>query len=271
MSIARIADPRWRSLLNTCRSSDDWAVMSQAAPAKRATTSSVSKRSSLPLIKSPKKSANSLAIEGDPVSFPAMKDGSIMVPYAAKTLYFKPVSLQYLTGVKRDVFAKSMRIVADVLSTPAFSSLKTAVEQNYAKNLILPLGRFGAELRQRADPLYRSFLNRFGDEGYCTFRVAEESRARQQGVVLVIVQGRFCYAGACHTSLRVLIDETFGRITPDVCFVDGDETAYRINALMSAYKSTSAIYIHTLDDGAEMDACAEYIRKRYPLSSPSKE
>jgi len=271
VSIARIADPRWRSLLNTCRSSDDWAAMSQAAPAKRATTSTVSTRSSLPLIRSPQKSANSVAIDGAPVSFPAMKDGSIMVPFAAKTLYFKPVSLQNLTGVKRDVFGKSTRIVADVLSTPAFSSFKSAVEQKYAKNLILPLGRFVAELRQRADPLYRSFLNRFGDEEYCTFRVAEESRARQQGVVLVIIQGRLCYVGACHTSLQVLIDETFGRITPDMCFVDGNETACRINAFLSSYKSTSAIYIHAIDDGAEMDACVEYIRKRYPLSSPLKE
>ena len=58
-----------------------------------------------------------------------------MVPYGTKTLYFKPVSLQYLTGVKRDVFGKSTRIVADVLSTPAFSSLKSAVEQGMQKIL----------------------------------------------------------------------------------------------------------------------------------------
>ncbi|MFA5222379.1 MAG: hypothetical protein WC391_08865 [Methanoregula sp.] len=270
VSIARIADPRWRSLLNTCRSSDDWAVMSQAVPSKRSTSSGVSGRSSLPLIKSPKRSANSLAVEGVPVSFPAMKDGSITVPYAAKTLYFKPVPLHYLTGVKRDVFGKSTRILADVLSMPAFSDLKTAVEEKYAKNLTLPLGRFVAELRQRADPLYHSFLNRFGDEEYSTFRVAEESHARQRGVVLVIVQQRLCYAGACPTSLQEQFDETFGRITPDMCFVDGDETACRINALLSAYKSTSAIYIHAIDDIAEMNACAEDLNKRYPYPSSCK-
>lgn len=278
VSIARVSDPLWRSHLNTCRTPDEWESVAQEVPAKRSasgrlpTRSSSSRlptRSSIPLIKVPRKT-EPVAVDGPAVSFPKLKDGTITVQYKAKTLYFKPVPLQFVTGNKGEVFAKSARIVSDVLDIPVFSSLKPEVGQKYAKNLLLPLGRFVAELRQRSDSLYRHFLNRFGEEEFSTFRVQEEAAGRSRGVMLIVVQGRLCYITACHAPLSTLIDDRFGRITPDMCFIDGDETACRMNALISGYRSTSAVYLHALTDDAVMDEYAESLAKTLVPANPEQ-
>ncbi|MFY9749281.1 MAG: hypothetical protein WAJ89_01485, partial [Methanoregula sp.] len=75
--------------------------------------------------------------------------------------------------------------------------------------------------------------------------------------------GKLCHVAACHTTFEDLVDHTFGNINADRCYCDGDETACRINSLVTAFRDTPVIWIHELEDDHAIDAAVTDLRNRY--------
>jgi hypothetical protein len=259
VSIARIADPGWRRYLNTSHLANEWAAMAQRTLVKRP---GIMARAPVPQAR--KTRTGKGAAEEFPAVFPAMKDGSVAVPCGGSTLYFRPLILQFTGRLQRNLFTRSKRTVQDVLATPAFQPVRSTVEQRHARYLPLRLGFFTADLMRQGDPLVQELLNRYGSGPFYQFRVQDNELADRKGVFMVYVQGRVCHTGACHVPFSAGIGRRAGRITPDMCYPDGDEVACRINSLICASRTTHALYVHGMSNDAAIDACAAALISQYP-------
>jgi hypothetical protein len=78
---------------------------------------------------------------------------------------------------------------------PPYSDIRPDIERAYDPYLPVPVGVFLAEQKKRGEQLYHAFLNSYGDEEYCTFRIDEDEHAQQKGVIMILVKGKMGYAG----------------------------------------------------------------------------
>jgi hypothetical protein len=273
VSIARIADPRWRQYLNSCRTSDEWSELVQEetpvreSPARIATSRyrMAPKKPEDPLhpqlvhrVEKP-----SLPVEGVPVPFSRLRDGSLVVAGTAKTFYFKPAGLQFLRGTRHDLFSHAERTLQQALQSPGFSEVKPVFVQEYAKYLPLRIGPVTEDLRKKADRRYLLLLNRYGDRDFSSFVLADPDQAQKKGILIVFLQGRLCHIAACHTTFADLVDRVFGNVTADTCYRDGDETACHINSIVTAFKDMAVFWLHELEDDNAMDAAVADLQERY--------
>ena len=106
-------------------------------------------------------------------------------------------------------------------------------------------------------------LNRYGDEDFGSFAIDDEDQAKKKGILIVYLQGKLCHIAGCHAVFANLVDRSFGDITPDQCYRDGDETACRINSLVTAFRGTPVIWIHELSDDSAIDATVSDLRSRF--------
>jgi hypothetical protein len=275
VSIAHISDPRWRQYLNSCRKSDDWAALvREEIPARTAASRIATSRyrmaprkAAIPpapqtvVVHRPERPAR--PVEGVPAPFSTLKDGTLTVSGTARTLYFRPVSLRFLRGVRHDLFTHSERTVQQALDSPAFTEVKPLFVKEYLRYLPLRLGPVTEELQKKNDPLYRQLLNRYGDMDFSSFGMEDEEQAHKKGLLIVYVQGKLCHVAGCHTAFADLIDQSFGNITADQCYRDGDENACRINSLVTAFRSTPVIWLHELSDDSAIDTAVSDLRNRY--------
>ena len=274
VSIARISDPRWRRYLNSCRTSDDWAAllheetpMRQAGPVRiaasryRIAPKKPEAPITIPPSRRPQKPA--LPVEGVAVPFSTLRDGSLVVSGTTKTLYFRPITLRFLRGIRQDLFCHAEQTLQQALESPAYAGIKPLLVQEYARYLPLRLGQVTEELRKKNDPRYRQLLNRYGDREFSSFAMDDAGLGQKKGILLVFLQGKLCHVSACHTSFSELIDHTFGTITPDRCYLDGDELSCRINSLVTAFRHEHVFWIHEIDDDCAIDALVADLQDRY--------
>jgi len=257
VSIAKIRDPHWRQYLNTSRFPGDWAELVQE--------SVIVKRLQVPTTRHPVPKA---AGEINTGSFSKLKDGSIAVPVGEKTLFFRHVNVKFGRSIQVALFSRSTRTLAGIMSLPAYSDKKPDIERAYSQYLSGMAGSFLTELKQRDDPFYREFLNPYGDEEYCTFRIEEDEHAGQKGVFLVLLKGKVGHISTCHTSFGTLFNDELGRIIPDMCYRDGNETACRINSLVCSSRDSAGIYMHAMTDDAAIDKLCSDLKTRYMTVPP---
>ena len=96
----------------------------------------------------------------------------------------------------------------------------------------------------------------------------DEEQAHRKGLIIVYVQGKLCHVDGCHAAFADLVDRSFGNITADRCYRDGDETACRINSLVTTFRGTPVIWLHELSDDNAIDAAVSDLRGRY-LKDPA--
>ena len=274
VSIARIADPRWRQYLNSCRTVDEWAELTREekpareAPARIATTRyrMASKKPeappSTPIFHRPEKAVPQ--VDGVPVAFSTLRDGSLVVPGTTKTLYFRPVKIRFLRTTRHDLFCHAERTLHQVLESPASAGIKSLFVTEYARYLPLRIGPVAEELRKKNDARYRLLLNRCGERDFGSFAMEDLLLAEKKGILMVFLQGRLNHIAACHTSFGDIINRTWGTVTAETCCCDGDETACRINSLVTSFRGIPVIWIHELDDDQAIDTAADDLKKRYP-------
>ena len=270
VSIATIRDPVWKHHLNRSFSPESWMEIARAGgtgTAQRVSTPS-SHRSSpaIPLRASHHSPARNpcLSVVLKTGALLPMKDGSLGVPVLDRILYFKPVRLIFSGALREDIFEKEQKCLKDVISTPAYSHLKEKTEEKYTNYLVLRLGLFLWERKERHDPFYREFLNPWGDEKYGTFMVKDSSLSGRKGVYLVVVDGKACHAGYSHESFKKTLTHEFSRITAGDCLLDQDGTRCRINALLCSQKKTAAVYLHAVDNEEERVRIADALMNGPP-------
>jgi hypothetical protein len=235
VSIATIRDPLWKKHLDKTYPAETWAALArgpgpgpvlQAVPVKRPTVP---------------------AVPVSAVTLTCLKDGSLAVPVEGKTLYFRPVTLHFAGGVKEDTFARGQKILEELLKNPVFGHLKQAVNAKYSRYLGMKTGLFLGQLKERHDPFYQEFLNRYGDERYGSFRAEESGETGKKGVMIIVVNRGLYEVVNCRDSFRSTINDTFGRIGPEDCLLSGDPIRCKVNAILCTHKKEAGLYIHAAD------------------------
>ena len=237
VSIATIRDPLWKKHLDKTYPPDTWAALARGPGA-----------TPVPAARSEGRPGPAPALPPSKVIFTQLKDGSLAVPYEGKTLYFRPVTLRFAGGVKEDTFARGQKLLAEVLNNHAFHHLKTAVQAKYSRYLEMKSGLFLGQLKDRHDPFYQEFLNRYGDERFGSFRAEESGDIGKKGILIVVVSRGLYQVIPCPVSFRTVINDTLGRIGPEDCLLSGDPVRCQVNALLCTHKKEAGIYIHAVDD-----------------------
>lgn len=250
VSIARIRDPLWKKHLDQTLPAESWAAIARGTGKTGNTHTDMAGKKTVRL--------PAQSVDGGLMH---LKDGSLTVPSGKKTLYFKPVKLQFSGGMKENVFARAQKPLRDVLENPAFSHLVPVVNARYSRYLPLKSGIFLSQLKERRDPLYREFLNNYGDEKFCTFRMEGPGDGDKNGVLIVVAGGRIYHALECNATFRATINDSFGRISPEDCFLNRDSTRCRINALLSNNRKDGLIYIYTCEKEEEQLEISEKLKE----------
>jgi len=249
VSIASVRDPLWRKHINETFPAETWSAIARGTgPAGNQHVRKTDKKPVSP-------SRKSL-----PGGLMQLKDGSLVVPFPEKTLYFKPVKLNFSGGVRDDVFARAQKPLQDLLRNPAFSHLLPQVNAQYSRYLPMKSGLFLGQLKERYDPFYREFLNSYGDEKYGTFRLEDSPGGDKKGVLIVVVNKGIYHAADCRDTFRVTINDVFGRISAEDCLLSGDSTRCRINALVSNNRNATEISLHPCEKEEERKYITELLK-----------
>jgi hypothetical protein len=240
VSIARIRDPLWKKHLDETYPPETWAALARG-----------SGTGGKPTVQVPVKKSDGLPPKSPMGGLTLMKDGSLVVPVGDRTLYFKPVKLQFSGGLRENVFARAQKPLDEILRDPRFSHLVPAVNAKYSRCLPMQSGLFLRQLKERHDPFYREFLNPYGDEKFCTFRLDGPQERDKKGVLIVVVNREIYYAVNCSSSFGTTINETYGRILPEDCFLSSYPTRCRINALIGNNRKETGIFVHASEHEEE--------------------
>jgi hypothetical protein len=250
VSIATVRDPLWRKHLDQTFPAETWSALARGtAPGGKPLTHP-------PTGKKPAGPSSNLPVGG----LTQLKDGSLVVLYGEKTLYFKPVKLDFSGPVREDLFARVQKPLEEVIKNPAFSHLLSPIQSRYSPCLPLKTGLFLHQLKERQDPFYREFLNIYGDEKYGTFRLGDAKEGDKKGLLIVVVNRALFAVINCTDTIRSTINDTLGRISPEDCLISGDSARCRINALLCTNKKDAGIAIYTSGDEEERVRITETLK-----------
>ncbi|MDD1696235.1 MAG: hypothetical protein LUQ54_04985 [Methanoregula sp.] len=257
VSIATVRDPLWKKYLDQTFPAETWESLARGtAPGGKSLPG--------PTEKTPGKNSAGKSKDLPSGGFTQTKDGSLIVPFKEKTLYFKPVKLIFSGGVREDLFSRAQTPLQELLKNPEFSHLIPLVNTKYSRYLPLRTGLFLGQLKERHDPVYREFLNIYGDEKYGTFRMEESGEGSKNGVLIVVSRKTIYHIVNCRDTFRIIINTTFGRISSDDCLLNGDSTRCRINALLCNNKNDAGIYNHPVEKEDERTDITEVLKRSFP-------
>jgi hypothetical protein len=125
-----------------------------------------------------------------------------------RILEFRPVLLKFDANARTDAFAhKNNKSVAETLVLPKYSHLMELVVAGHSDRMESKLGTFLSELKAVGDPLYKRFLNSYGDDVYCNFSIPDSAESRLMGLYCFVVESRLKYIGKSVDSFRKRINQ----------------------------------------------------------------
>jgi hypothetical protein len=149
-----------------------------------------------------------------------------------ETISFNTVPLHFKAKSLGDVYAKkNNKTLGETLSQPKYQKLRQMHIRQYSNELHKPLGEFLHQLKDNGDHSYKLFLNGYGDELYCEFSIREHLGDR--GIYLFSHNGKVKYIGRCTDSFDKRVNYGYGKIYPKNCFLDGQATNCRLNAIIN--------------------------------------
>jgi hypothetical protein len=187
-------------------------------------------------------------------------------------LEFKTIPLTFeKKNIENVFFDKNNRTLQQTFDHEKYSRLKTLLSDKYRNHLHLKLGDFLKLLKQTNDNNYLCFLNKYGDNKFCEFKINDN--LTDKGIYYYAVNNEIKYVGRCTENLKKRINQGYGKIHPKNCFIDGQATNCHLNSLInSAVNVEFGLYImteKTKDEIKEMEklilSCNRYewnIQKR---------
>ena len=140
----------------------------------------------------------------------------------SKGITFVRVPLEFVNKPKQDLFGdKNNKSVSETLEHKRYQKLKDQVIKEFPHSKDKALGSFLISLKRKRNPLYRSFLNKYGDRSYSDFSISDPEFLEKKGIYAYYSGRRLKYIGRCKDSLKKRINSGYGRITPKNCYIDG--------------------------------------------------
>jgi hypothetical protein len=183
---------------------------------------------------------------------------------AATTLEFVRVHLRFDGGVSTNVFGlKNNKTLGQTLKDDRYAGLTQTVLLQYASCLEMPLGSFLLDLKHRGDAIYRQFLNRFGDLTYSTFGIADDSYVNATGVYVYSSGEELKYIGRCKDSMKKRVNHGYGKIHPKNCYIDGQSTNCRLNALITPLRESVSLWLCPMRSVEEIELTEVLLLRRH--------
>jgi len=150
-----------------------------------------------------------------------------------QTLEFKLVPLTFKSkNISNVFFNKNNKTLKETFDHHKYSRLKLLLSQKYKSNLDYKLGEFLKLLKETNDSNYKSFLNKYGDNVFCEFSIADN--LNDKGIYCYIKDNKIKYVGRCTDNFRKRINQGYGKIHPKNCFIDGQATNCHLNSLINS-------------------------------------
>lgn len=196
-----------------------------------------------------------------------MKSGDnklVLSPDAATHLEFGRLSLRFEGSTYSDAFAqKNNKTLEQTLAHRRYAHLADDFRPHYPSSLAMRLGAFLYALKRDSDESYRRFLNRYGDLTYSTFAIAPEASSNTKGVYAYFVGDDLKYIGRCKDSMRKRVNQGYGKIHPKNCYLDGQATNCRLNALITQTRDDVSLWLCPFTADQEIEAMERQLLRQY--------
>lgn len=162
-----------------------------------------------------------------------------------RKLTFKIIQLTFdKKNIENIFYDKNNKTLKETFEHDKYSRLKTILAEKYKNQLDLKLGDFLKHLKQTNDKNYLCFLNKYGDNKFCEFKI--QDHLTDKGIYCYIKNGEIKYIGRCTDNFKKRINQGYGKIHPKNCFKDGQATNCHLNSLInSADNIEFGVYLMT--------------------------
>ena len=168
-------------------------------------------------------------------------------------LTFREVALRFVESGLSDLFAyKNNKTLLETIDHPRYKKLAIHVRENYSSELNSPLGEVLNKLKLSGDQYFKKFLNRYGDMNYCIFQITQPEILSMKGLYLYLLNDDLKYVGRARDSYKNRINQGYGKIHPKNCYLDGQATNCRLNALIGESQKSIRFFVCPLSNDAEI-------------------
>lgn len=177
---------------------------------------------------------------------------------------FKRINIRFEYFNKEDLFASLRnKTVRETIERPKYAQFADEILRSYQVYKNYSLGDFLHHLKGDNDQFYKKFLNPYGDEKYCKFKIIDETVLNQKGLYSYILQGEVMYIGRCRDSFYSRINIGYGYISPKNCYIDGQATNCHINSKINSAGEGVELWIASLENEIEIIECERILIKKY--------
>jgi len=188
-------------------------------------------------------------LEGEP----SFHMSSLTLRLGNRVFEFVPAPINFGGLRISDVFGrKNNKTLGQTLQHCRYVHLADRVGRDYPTALAKPLGDFLLDLKRSGDPFYREFLNSYGDESFCQFRLGDVSFSRLKGLYCFTVTAILKYIGKSTDTFKKRITQGYGCIHPKNCYLDGQATNCHLNALIANCIQDLGLFVHPITDDEEI-------------------
>ncbi len=147
-------------------------------------------------------------------------------------------------NIENIFYGKNNKTLDETFLVSKYSKLKTFFGDKYKEHLNKKIGNFLKHLKETNDPNYQCFLNKYGDNKFCEFKIQEH--LTDKGIYCFINDEEIKYIGRCTDNFGKRINQGYGKIHPKNCFIDGQTTNCRLNSLINKTGNVEfGVYIMT--------------------------
>ncbi|MBL4836517.1 MAG: hypothetical protein JKY34_02980 [Kordiimonadaceae bacterium] len=184
--------------------------------------------------------------------------------YGMEKLIFKLVNIRFENEMETNVFShKNNKSLAETVTHKRYRKLKDRVYSDYSESLEISLGKFLLDCKRSGDPFYLDFLNKCGDLAYSKFWIDDEYFINQKGVYAYFEGEELKYIGRCKDTLKKRVNQGYGKIHPKNCYIDGQATNCRINALVSEKTDEITFWLCAIESIDHIEAIERHLIQQY--------
>lgn len=183
------------------------------------------------------------------------KNNAIFMKPNEKFIYnrnkFIELKLEFENFDIKDTFSRlNSHTLAEIFTKDKYIKLKYECERNYINYMCMELGKFVNMLKKDNNYLYKRFLNPYGDQLFCKFKMEETPFAKLKGLYMFKYNEQIKYIGRVKGNFNFYqrINAGYANISPKNCYIDGQATNCHINAIINKFREQVRFYIMPLED-----------------------
>ena len=172
-----------------------------------------------------------------------------------KIIEFKIIEINLIKSDIENIFQdnkKKLRYTLEKAIADSKNRLHKIAKEHkiiYEKYLDFKLGDFLFQLKLENNQDYRKYLNKYGDNKYCIYKIEEFQTKR--GIYCYILENKIVYIGRSKKTFKQRINE-YGKITAYNCLIDGQATNCNINSKINELQNIQ-IGIHIMEENSDAE------------------